>query len=86
MSSEPETLELRTGPSGHRYRLAGRPVPGGSVVQMCFSGGWLTGRVDWTGDPAERPRFYCSIELNGGRVEEHSLTIPEGALMRWPDE
>jgi hypothetical protein len=30
-----------------------------------------------------RPFFYFSIEVEGGRVAEQSLAIPDGALMRW---
>jgi hypothetical protein len=78
-------MELRIGLGGPRYYIAGRPVPGGSVVQMCFSGGWVTGRFEWSGDCAERPRFHCSLEVEQGGVVEHSLEIPEGALMRWAE-
>ena len=56
------------------------------VPQLCFSGGWVTGRFEWNGELGEGPRFSCSIELDGGRVAEHSLEIPDGALMRWPEE
>jgi len=85
MSGQTRSLELRDGASGPRYYLANRPVPGASVVDMCFSGGWVTGRVEWSGDPTDRPRFFCSIELDGGGVEEHVVEIPERALLRWPE-
>jgi hypothetical protein len=86
MSGRAKTLELRTDLAGRpRYYLAGRPVPGGSVVQLCFSGGWVTGRFDWSGELGARHRFYCSIELDGGGVEEHVVEMPERALLRWPE-
>jgi hypothetical protein len=86
MSGRAKSLELRTGLGGRpRYYLAGRVVTGGSVLQLCFSGGWVTGRLDWSGESPVRPRFYASIELEGGGVEEHSLELPEGALLRWPE-
>ena len=79
-----DTIELRAGASGLRYYLADRPVHGGDTLQLCFSGGWVTGRYEWNADPSERPRFHCSIELEGGEVEECSIPIPEGALLRRP--
>jgi len=86
MTDHAGSLELRAGLSGPRYFLAGRLVPNGSVVQLCFSGGWVTGRMEWTGVPDGKPRFHASIELDGGGVVEHSLPLPEGALLRWPGE
>ncbi len=77
-------LELRVGPAGLRYHLSGRLVSGGATVALCFSGGWVTGRFEWSGDPAEPPSFSASIELAGGGVAEHRLPLPEGALLRWP--
>jgi hypothetical protein len=86
MSGRAKSLELRTDLAGRpRHYLAGRPVVGGSVVQLCFSGGWVTGRFDWNGNIDERPRFSASIELDGGGVAEHSLEIPERALLRWAE-
>ena len=86
MTGRAKTLELRPDLAGRpRYYLAGRPVPGGSVVQLCFSGGWITGRFDWSGSTDERPRLSCSIELDGGGAGEHSLAIPERALLRRPE-
>ena len=82
MSTPGDTLELRVGPSGPRYFLAGKPVHGGDTLRLCFSGGWVTGRYEWANDPAVLPRFHCSIELAGGGVDECSIPIPEGALLR----
>jgi hypothetical protein len=68
-----------------RYFLHDRVLSGGEVVELCCSGGWLAGRFEWDGAAREgAPRFFFSIELGGGEVAEHSLLLPEGALLRWP--
>jgi hypothetical protein len=85
MTGRAKSLDLRDGASGPRYHLAGRPVAGGSVVQLCFSGGWVTGRFEWSGQADEKPHFHCSVELDGGGVEEHVVEIPERALLRWAE-
>jgi len=83
MSSEPVgTLKLAETLSGLRYCLDGKPLRGGDILELCFSGGWVVGRFEWTSDPAERPTFHCSIELVGGKVEPFDLAIPEGAILR----
>jgi hypothetical protein len=84
MAGRAKSLELRDRPSGPRYYLAGRPLVGCSTVQLCFSGGWVTGRFEWSGNPDEPPRFHCSIEQEVGGVVDHVLDIPEKALLRWP--
>lgn len=76
------TLTLRETLSGLRYCLDGRPLHGGDTIAICFSGGWVIGRFEWSSDPAERPRLHCSIELVGGRVAPFELTIPEAAILR----
>jgi hypothetical protein len=86
-STEPQRsgqLVLRLRGGRHKHYLLGRTVNGGDVLQLCFSGGWVSGRYEWAGDEAV-PRFHFSIELGGGRVWESSLELPEGALLRWPD-
>jgi hypothetical protein len=66
-----------------RYFLGGRVLNGGDIIQLCCSGGWITGRFEWDQQPDTRPSFFFfSIELEGGKVAQHSLTIPEGALFR----
>jgi hypothetical protein len=85
MAHGADTLQLQTSLSGPRYFLADRLVSGGSVLQLCFSGGWVTGRFEWSGDFAEPPRFHASIELAGGEVAMHAIDLPEGALLRWPE-
>lgn len=77
----PETLKLIETLSGLRYTLEGKPLLGGDTVAMCFSGGWVIGRFEWSSDPAEPPRFHCSIELEGGKVERFDIAIPERALL-----
>ncbi len=79
-----QAIELRAAMSGPRYYLAGRALHGGDILQLCFSGGWVTGRYEWDQGQGGRPRFSCSIELEGGGVATHSLEIPERALFRWP--
>jgi hypothetical protein len=85
MTDHDHTLELRHGLVGDRYYLDGRLLNGGDILELCFSGGWVTGRYEWNPERAENPRFYCSIELAGGGVTEHVLEIPNRALLRWPD-
>ena len=77
-------LELRDGPLGLRHYLQGRPVNGGDTLELCFSGGWVTGRYEWSPADQRGPWLHCSIELSGGRVAEHLIEIPDGALLRWP--
>ncbi|AKU99583.1 hypothetical protein AKJ09_06247 [Labilithrix luteola] len=64
-----------------RWFLEERPLSGGDIVQLCCSGGWLTGRFEWDagGGP---PSLHFSIELGGGRVAEQVIELPEGALLR----
>lgn len=76
-------LELSQRGARSRHRLLGRTVHGGDVLQLCFSGGWVSGRYEWSGDE-RAPRFHFSVELGGGRVWESSFELPEGALLRWP--
>jgi hypothetical protein len=52
------------------------------VVQLCCSGGWLTGTFDWGEEMHAQPFFHFSIELEGGKVAQQSLAIPKGALLR----
>jgi hypothetical protein len=83
MASGPSTLVLGHAQGARRWFLCGRPLSGGDVVQLCCSGGWITGRFEWGAEMDARPFFYFSIEVEGGRVAEQSLAIPDGALMRW---
>jgi len=76
------TLKLTETLSGLRYCLDDKPLRGGDVLALCFSGGWVVGRFEWSSDPAEPPTFHCSIELVGGKVEPIDLVIPEGAILR----
>lgn len=79
----PGSLELRERAGRWRHFLLGRPVHGGDPIELCFSGGWVTGRYEWDGTE-QAPRFFFSLELGGGRVWESSFELPEGALLRWP--
>lgn len=83
MSLQPVgTLKLTDTLSGLRYCLDGKPMLGGDILALCFSGGWVVGRFEWNSDPAERPTFHSSIELVGGKIEPFTVTIPEGAILR----
>jgi hypothetical protein len=85
MERDSGTLELVNRSGRWKYSLGGRLVSGGQPLDLCFSGGWVTGRFEWSGDAAERPRFHYSIALLGeGRVHEDSFVLPENAVMRWP--
>jgi len=85
MRTDAETLELVERPGRLRHYLAGRPVHGGDPIDLCFSGGWVTGRYEWTGEPTDRPVFHYSLELLAdGAVVQGTLDIPEGAVLRWP--
>jgi hypothetical protein len=84
MPSQATTLELKRGLAGTRYYLAGRLLNGGDTIQLCFSGGWVTGRYEWNPERPNNPYFHCSIELEGGRVAAHAIEIPDQALLRWP--
>lgn len=85
MRSDGETLHLIERHGRIRHYLAGRVVQGGDPIDLCFSGGWVTGRYEWSGATHELPRFHYSIELMAeGKVVEGTLEIPEGAVLRWP--
>ena len=68
--------------SNGRYCLAGRPINGGDTIELCISGGWITGRFEWTPED-ELPTFHFSIELVRGQAPL-SILLPEGARLRWP--
>src|ERR1700754_2433237 len=85
MRTDGSPLELLERPGRTKYYLNGRPVSGGDPIALCFSGGWVTGRFEWSGDLHVSPSFHYSIELMvEGRVVEGNLEIPDGAVLRWP--
>lgn len=84
MSGEGAPLRLGTAQGSTRWFLDDRPLSGGDIVQLCCSGGWLTGRFECDAGTGDVPAFFFSIELGGGRVEQHKLVLPEGALLRRP--
>jgi hypothetical protein len=75
------TLEWRE--PRRKHYLAGRPVNGGDLIEVCFSSGWLTMRYEWN-DSLALPHFHFSVELGAGRIWESFLELPEGVLLRWP--
>lgn len=84
MSTAGATLTVVQAQGTKRWGLAGRPLSGGDIVQLCCSGGWLMGRFEWHGDVATPPSFHFSIELAGGAVAQQTIVLPEGAILRWP--
>jgi hypothetical protein len=77
-------LELVERFGRYKHYLLGRPVNGGDILELCMSGGWVSGRYECDA-AAAAPRFYFSVELGGGRVWQSSFELPEGALLRWPE-
>lgn len=65
-----------------RFLLNDRALTGGDLIELCTSGGWLTGRFEWDAGRDGPPMFFFSVELDGGGVEQLSLPIPERALVR----
>lgn len=84
MENRARVLELRNGPAGIRHYLADRLLNGGDPIQLCFSGGWVTGRYERSSDHPERAFFHCSIERAGGMTTDHMVELPDDALVRWP--
>jgi hypothetical protein len=79
------SLRLGRAQGADRYYLLDRPVSGGDCIQLCTSGGWITGRFEWDAGRDAPPSFYFSVELEGGGdVAQLHFAIPEGALLRWP--
>jgi hypothetical protein len=85
MTTSSGSLQLGHAQGAPRYFLLERPVQGGDIVQLCTSGGWVTGRFEWDAGMGGVPTFYFSVELDGGGVAELSFPIPERALLRWPE-
>ncbi|UJR84859.1 hypothetical protein [Sandaracinus amylolyticus] len=65
-----------------RWFLNDRSLSGGDIVELCCSGGWITGRFEHDAGMGGAPTFFFSIELGEGRVSQQSIELPEGALMR----
>ena len=82
MNTRPATLRPGSRSGEMRHYLSGRPVNGGDTIELCFSGGWFTGRYEWNSE--QQPSFHCSIVVDGGGVVERVIEIPENALVRWP--
>jgi hypothetical protein len=82
-----DTLELITRNGRTKYQLAGHVLNGGDPIPLCFSGGWVIGRFEWSGELDRRPLFHYSLELvTDGDLFEAAFEIPEGAILRWPDK
>ncbi|AKF11686.1 hypothetical protein [Sandaracinus amylolyticus] len=79
-----ETGSLRRGIArgGEAWFLNDRSLHGGDIVELCCSGGWITGRFEHDVGTGGAPTFFFSIELGEGRVAQMSISLPEGALMR----
>jgi hypothetical protein len=83
MTAPAGSLRLGRAQGAERFILVGRPLSGGDVIQICASGGWITGRFEWDAGSGGPPMFYVSIELEGGGVEQLRFAIPDKALLRW---
>ncbi len=84
MPSAPAPLRPGPNPALPRYYLGERALSGGDVLQLCISGGWVTGRYEYDPGIQPHPRFHFSIELDGGSQSQQAIELPEGALVRWP--
>ncbi len=84
MHARPAPLLRGPNPAVPRYYLAGRPVNGGDTLQLCLSGGWVTGRYEYDPGMQAHPTFHFSVELDGGEQAARSIELPEGALLLWP--
>ena len=84
MSGNGEALRRGHARGAERYFLLDRPISSGDVVQLCTSGGWITGRFEWDPGMGGAPTFYFSVELDGGGIEQLAFPIPDRALLRWP--
>jgi hypothetical protein len=82
MPVETETLRRTHAQGTVRFALGDRVLHGGDLIELCCSGGWVTGRFECDSGTGGEPTFFFSIELGGGEVSQHSLVIPEGALVR----
>lgn len=78
------SLQLGRAQGAPRYFLLDRSIGGGDIVQLCTSGGWITGRFEWDAGTGGVPTFYFSVELEGGGVAQLHFAIPDRALLRWP--
>jgi len=80
---------------GARYRLAGRALEVGEVIEVYTNtaNGWVRGRFEWSGDPSQRPRIAMNLWDPNGQRDEDGLppwvgdleaTLPERAVCRRP--
>lgn len=72
-----ERLERELGRSlthEYRYYLDGDPVNCGTVLELFEDGGWMIGRFEWSGDPADTPTFH---------IGERIISLTEQSLLRW---
>ncbi len=82
MSNDGAPLQSGAAHGRLRWFLNDRPLDGGTIVQLCCSGGWLTGRFECDSGTGDAPTFFFSIELGGGELSQQKLALPEGALLR----
>ncbi len=86
-SDEGEPLELVTINGRKLYRLSGRIVTEGSILEIHLEDCWVTGRFEWTGAEVRWP----SLRMNLGglratptqRMATVAMPLPPGAIMRW---
>lgn len=82
MSESGAPLRRGHAQGSERWFLDDRPLSGGDIIQLCCSGGWLTGRFECDSGTGGVPTFFFSIELGAGRIEQQKLVLPDGALLR----
>ena len=82
MPGKPAPLSLVPARGSVRYAIGDHVIGGGDIVELCCSGGWLSGRFEWDEGMGSPPRFHFSIELEGGEISEHVIDLPERALLR----
>ena len=78
------SLTLGRSQGAEHYFLLGRALHGGDIVQLCTSGGWLTGRFEHDHGEGGLPTFFFSVELDGGGIAQLHFPLPDRALLRWP--
>ncbi len=91
-----DLLEIHRTETKTRYRLAGRVLDVGDVIEVYTNtaSGWLRGRFEWTGRSKDRPVLGLNLWNPSGPYADGAppwcgdlmCTLPENAMCRWVDE